>query len=112
MCKKQFYIEYVFYSSTGLTFDNDDSGFSEPQRPTNNRLDDTKTASRNSSTESNCVDHRLVLTDTNLIADGAPVPRSSSTPNRVEIFINEKWIEDRDDIENEPYDLNLKWQRN
>ena len=56
-------------------------------------------------------DHRLdssnELQENNLPPDGTPVPRSSSTPNRLEIFIDENWIIDREDIENELYDVNL-----
>ena len=102
---------YLFHSSTGSTFNNDDSGFSEPPNPTNNSFENAKTAARNSPTQSGVGGRRLFSTDkvqnNNLIPDGTPVPRSSSTPNRVEIIIDENWDRAREDNENEPYDLNL-----
>ena len=94
-----------FRCSSSLTLDNDDSGYSELPHPSYSGFDNVRLGNG---------DHKAQYS--NFIQDGTPIPRSSSTPirvessqtpTRVEIFIEENWNKSQENIDTEPYDLAL-----
>lgn len=100
---------FLSRSSTHHILANDDSGYSEHLNFTNNSFENENSFLRPTAVHRGRETHRLSYGNdqekSHFTPADAPVPQLSSTPNRVEIFIEDNWNSAREDAENIPFDL-------